>query len=660
MSDTTTESVVRVTGPINAAGLEMTLETGKLATPRRRRRPRAGRRHHAAVHRVHVASPARASTSSRSPSTSRSACTPRARSPARSSAAKAAPASPRSSPAASPTGRCARRSPPTSATRCRSSPPSSAPTSMNPHDIASINGASAALTVSGIPFNGPIGAVRLAHHDGEWIAHPTFQEGDESTFELVVAGRRARRRRHRDHDGRGRRHRAHVGALRGGRAEGHRGGDRRGPRSVEAVDRRVDRPPDSSSRAAVVQAHGPIAPIDVHAQRRLPRPTCSTRSPSSTPRPRPPRRWRSPTRPTATTRLDEIHDGSAARARRHRRRARARSPVAAGAVKQAFRSLQKEVVRSAHRQRGRAHRRSRHRPTSGRSRPRSASSPTVARLRPVPAGRDPGAVGRSRSACPAWSRCSTRSRSTTASATCTTTTSRRSPPARRAASVRRSAARSVTARSPSGRCCRCVPTQARVALHAARRLRRARVERLHLDGVGLRLDAVADGRGCADQGAGRRHRDGPRVRRGQVHDAHRHPRCRGRVRRHGLQGRRHVASSSPRCSSTRRSTASPPTCSRRRCAQAKDARLEDPRGHARRDRRAPRRRARDRTEDRQLRDPDRQDRRGDRAQGQGHQHDPAGDRRRHLGAATTASSASCRIGSKDGADGRRGAAAGSS
>ncbi|MCU1430011.1 MAG: polyribonucleotide nucleotidyltransferase [Actinomycetia bacterium] len=60
----------------------------------------------------------------------------------------------------------------------------------NPHDIPSINGASAALMISGIPFNGPIGAVRLAHHEGEWIAHPTFQEGDESTFELVVAGRK--------------------------------------------------------------------------------------------------------------------------------------------------------------------------------------------------------------------------------------------------------------------------------------------------------------------------------------------------------------------------------------------------------------------------------------------------------------------------------------
>ena len=59
----------------------------------------------------------------------------------------------------------------------------------NPHDIVSINGASAALTVSGIPFDGPIGAVRLAHYEGAWVAHPTFQEGDESTFELVVAGR---------------------------------------------------------------------------------------------------------------------------------------------------------------------------------------------------------------------------------------------------------------------------------------------------------------------------------------------------------------------------------------------------------------------------------------------------------------------------------------
>ncbi len=59
----------------------------------------------------------------------------------------------------------------------------------NPHDIASINGASAALMVSGIPFDGPIGAVRLSRVDDGWVAHPTFEQSDESTFELVVAGR---------------------------------------------------------------------------------------------------------------------------------------------------------------------------------------------------------------------------------------------------------------------------------------------------------------------------------------------------------------------------------------------------------------------------------------------------------------------------------------
>ena len=51
------DDVVRVSGPINAAGLEMTLETGKLATARRRRSPGQGRRHHAAVDRLHVEAP---------------------------------------------------------------------------------------------------------------------------------------------------------------------------------------------------------------------------------------------------------------------------------------------------------------------------------------------------------------------------------------------------------------------------------------------------------------------------------------------------------------------------------------------------------------------------------------------------------------------------
>jgi len=61
---------------------------------------------------------------------------------------------------------------------------------VNPHDVIAINAASAALMLSGIPFEGPIGAVRIAYSvEGRWVPHATYQEGDASTFELVVAGR---------------------------------------------------------------------------------------------------------------------------------------------------------------------------------------------------------------------------------------------------------------------------------------------------------------------------------------------------------------------------------------------------------------------------------------------------------------------------------------
>ncbi len=61
---------------------------------------------------------------------------------------------------------------------------------LNPHDVLAINAASAALMISGIPFQGPIGAVRIAYDsEGKWIPHPTYQDGDSASFELVVAGR---------------------------------------------------------------------------------------------------------------------------------------------------------------------------------------------------------------------------------------------------------------------------------------------------------------------------------------------------------------------------------------------------------------------------------------------------------------------------------------
>ena len=60
----------------------------------------------------------------------------------------------------------------------------------NPHDIMALNGASAALSVSPIPFEGPIGAIRLALIDGEWVAFPTYEQGEEAVFEIIVAGKR--------------------------------------------------------------------------------------------------------------------------------------------------------------------------------------------------------------------------------------------------------------------------------------------------------------------------------------------------------------------------------------------------------------------------------------------------------------------------------------
>ena len=60
----------------------------------------------------------------------------------------------------------------------------------NPYDVLTLNAASAALGISGIPFGGPIGAVRIGYTaDGQWIPHPTYAEADGCTFEMVVAGR---------------------------------------------------------------------------------------------------------------------------------------------------------------------------------------------------------------------------------------------------------------------------------------------------------------------------------------------------------------------------------------------------------------------------------------------------------------------------------------
>ena len=58
----------------------------------------------------------------------------------------------------------------------------------NDPDIVAMIGASAALTLSGIPFFGPIGSARVGYRDGEYIINPTADELDESALDLVVAG----------------------------------------------------------------------------------------------------------------------------------------------------------------------------------------------------------------------------------------------------------------------------------------------------------------------------------------------------------------------------------------------------------------------------------------------------------------------------------------
>jgi polyribonucleotide nucleotidyltransferase len=63
--------------------------------------------------------------------------------------------------------------------------------SLNPEvdsDIPAMLAVSAALTLSGIPFNGPIGAARVGHVNGEYVINPTMSQLKESRLNLVVAG----------------------------------------------------------------------------------------------------------------------------------------------------------------------------------------------------------------------------------------------------------------------------------------------------------------------------------------------------------------------------------------------------------------------------------------------------------------------------------------
>ena len=58
----------------------------------------------------------------------------------------------------------------------------------NDPDVLAMNGASAALCLSGMPFEGPVGAVRVGQVDGRFVVNPTTEQQSASTLELVIAG----------------------------------------------------------------------------------------------------------------------------------------------------------------------------------------------------------------------------------------------------------------------------------------------------------------------------------------------------------------------------------------------------------------------------------------------------------------------------------------
>ena len=62
----------------------------------------------------------------------------------------------------------------------------------NPLDILAINAASAALMVSDIPWDGPVGAVRIGMINNEFIVNPTYKQIEESDLDLRIAGTKRR------------------------------------------------------------------------------------------------------------------------------------------------------------------------------------------------------------------------------------------------------------------------------------------------------------------------------------------------------------------------------------------------------------------------------------------------------------------------------------
>ena len=396
------------------------------------------------------------------------------------------------------------------------------------YDVLAINAASLSTQLAGLPFSGPIGGVRVALIEGQWVAFPTHTELEDAVFDMVVAGRVL-------DDGDVAIMMVEAEAtdqtfeLVDGRRRRADRGDRR---------RRASRPPSRSSSS------------------------CARRRPSSPPRP--PSRPRE--FPVFLDYQDDVFEAVERRGQRrprrradHRRQAGARgrarpgqgpgrreaAPAVRGPREGDRRGLplaDQEARPPARAPRQGPHRRPRpHRHPHAVRRGRGRSRGCTAR-RCSSAAR-PRSWASPRSTCSAWSRSSTRSRRRRASATCTTTTSRRTPPVRPAASARPKRREIGHGALAERALLPVLPTREEFP-YAIRQVSEA----LGSNGSTSMGSVCASTmsllqRRCAAEGAGRRHRDGPDLRgdrrRDAVRRADRHPRRRGRVRRHGLQGRRH-------------------------------------------------------------------------------------------------------------------------
>ena len=385
---------------------------------------------------------------------------------------------------------------------------------VHPYDIlGDERRVSAALMISDIPFPSPVGAVRIGKVDGNFVVNPT----EDAAPRGPVRPRPGRLRHRRGHpDGRGRRQRDPRG--RDPRRARHRA-----RRDQEALSRAMHELAEKAGKAQA-RGHGPgvrrgPARPDQGARSATSstrRRRCSTSSSART-RPRPSR-----TRSSRSSRGDESATDYA-----ERRGDRSRSSTSSRSRSSASASPSRRSARTAATRRDP--------PISDRGRPAAAH----ARLRAVHPRPDAGPLrGRprhhARGDAPGHARAGD-----DASAYFH---HYNFPPfsVGEAGFMRGPKRRDIGHGALAERALvPMIPDAGGLPVHDSRRVGHPRVQRLVVDGVGLRLVAVADGRGRADQGAGRGHRHGPDQGGRRLRRAHRHRRRRGPPRRHGLQGRRH-------------------------------------------------------------------------------------------------------------------------